>query len=161
MAKTSSPRRARTNSSPSIMPDIMLPSPRSRIGNPFLKSGLFVSGVSAMIGFPPASFSSKQIRITIQSRSCGSGERCTIISGELFNALACKLVAYIKRFPRSFQVKLFVRDRFTGSLVLKLPVGHREIAVRPQFQNFRRYSYKLRFEHKTVKQVFQTADACC
>src|SRR5437899_2963171 len=49
MAKTSSPRRARTNSSPSAWPDIMLPSPRSRIGNPFLKSGLFVPGVSAMI----------------------------------------------------------------------------------------------------------------
>src|ERR1700736_1597626 len=52
MAKTSSPRRARTNSSPSAWPDIMLPSLRSRIGNPFLKSGLFVSGVSAMICLP-------------------------------------------------------------------------------------------------------------
>jgi hypothetical protein len=30
----------------------MLPSPRSRIGNPFLKSGLFVSGISAMIWLP-------------------------------------------------------------------------------------------------------------
>src|ERR1700688_2693865 len=49
MAKISSPRRARTNSSPSARPDIMLPSPRSLIGNPFLKSGLFVSGVAAMI----------------------------------------------------------------------------------------------------------------
>src|ERR1700745_1253973 len=52
MAKNSSPRRPRTNSSPPAWPDIMLPSPRSRIGNPFLKSSLFVSGVSAMIYLP-------------------------------------------------------------------------------------------------------------
>ena len=61
---------------------------------------------------------------------------------------------YIERFPRSFQVKLFVRDRLTGSLVLKLFVAHREIAVRSQFHDFRRYGYKLRFERKTVKEVF-------
>ena len=36
--------------------------------------------------------------ITIQSRLCGSRERCTIISGEFLNAFACKLVLYMKRF---------------------------------------------------------------
>src|SRR5579864_2015057 len=110
----------------------------------------------------PASSSSRAAAASqCQSRLCGSGKRCTIISGEFLNAFACKLVLYIKRFPRSFQVKLFVRDRLTGSLVLKLFVGHWEIAVRPQFQDFRRHGYKLRFERKTVEQVLQASDACC
>src|ERR1700758_431214 len=81
---------------------------------------------------------------------CRPGERCTVISGEFLNAFACKLVLYIKRFPRSFQVKLFVRDRLTGGFVLKLLVGHRKVLARPQFQDLRRYGYKLRFERKTV-----------
>jgi hypothetical protein len=53
----------------------------------------------------------------------------------------CKLVLYIKRFPRLFQVKLLLRDRFTRGLVLKLFVGHRKILARPQFQDLRRYGY--------------------
>ena len=54
-----------------------------------------------------------------------------------------------------------VRNRLSGNLVLKLFVGHRKIPVRPQLQDFRGHGYKLGFERKTVKQVFQTADACC
>jgi hypothetical protein len=76
-----------------------------------------------------------------------------IVSGEFLNAFACKLVLYIKRFPRSFQVKFLIRDRSTGGLVLKLFVGHRKILARPHFQDLRRYGYKLRFERKTVEQV--------
>ena len=91
--------------------------------------------------------------VATQSRLCGAGERCSIISGEVLNAFACKLVLYIKCFPRSFQVKRFARDRLTGSLVLKLFVGHREILARPMFQDFRGYRGKLRFERKAVQQV--------
>jgi hypothetical protein len=65
----------------------------------------------------------------------------------------CKLVLYIKPFPRLFQVKLLLRDRFTRGLVLKLFVGHRKILARPQFQDLRRYGYKPRFERETIEHV--------
>jgi hypothetical protein len=68
-------------------------------------------------------------------------------------------VFYIKRFPRSFQVEFLIRDRFTGGLVLKLFVGHREILARPLFQDLRGHRGKLRFERKAVEQMFETADA--
>ena len=87
-------------------------------------------------------------------RECG-----TIISGEFLNAFACEFVLYIERFPRSFQVKLLIRDRFTGSLVLELIVRHWEILTRPLFQNFRGHGCKLGLEDETVEQVFETADA--
>src|SRR6476661_3612755 len=63
MAKNSLPRRTRTNSSPSTWPDIMLPSGRSRIGNPALKSGLFVSGVSVMTYLPNCSIQLKVLPV--------------------------------------------------------------------------------------------------
>src|SRR5215475_1138649 len=40
----------------------------------------------------------------------GSGKCRSIISREFFDALARKVVLYIKRFPRLFQVKLLVWD---------------------------------------------------
>src|SRR5215469_10578400 len=101
-------------------------------------------------------------RVTISAcmpRLCGSGERCTIIGSEFLNAFACKLVLDIKGFPGPPQVKLLVWNRLAGSLVLKLTVGHREIPVRPQLQDCRRHGDKLRFERKTIKEVFQAADA--
>src|SRR6516225_9433976 len=80
------------------------------------------------------------------SHSRGLGKGCSIIRREFLDALARKLVLYIERVPRLPQVKLFVWDRFTGGLVLKLVVGHWKVLVRPQLQDFRRHSCKLGFQ---------------
>src|SRR6516225_4039409 len=76
----------------------------------------------------------------------GLRKGCSIIRREFLDALARKLVLYIERVPRLPQVKLFVWDRFTGGLVLKLVVGHWKVLVRPQLQDFRRHSCKLGFQ---------------
>src|ERR1700747_2189714 len=94
----------RTNTSPFAWPDIMLPSRRSRIGNPFLKSGWFVCGVSAMISLlirfrhycklkmPVVNESMARFMLLVNLPLCRSGECCTIIGGEFLNAFACELV---------------------------------------------------------------------
>jgi non-ribosomal peptide synthetase component F len=64
-----------------------------------------------------------------------------------------------QRFPPLLQVKLLVRNRFTGSLVYELVVGRWEILVRPLFQDFRGHGCKLCLENETVEQVFETTDA--
>ena len=65
----------------------------------------------------------------------------------------------IKRLPPALQVKLLVRNRFTGSLVFEVVVGHREILTRPLFQDLRGHGCKLGLKDETVEQVFETADA--
>src|SRR5579864_9803788 len=79
---------------------------------------------------------------------CGSGECCTIVSSEFLDAFARKIVLNIKRFPPLLQVKLLVRNRFTGSLVLELVVGRWEILARPLFQDFSGHGCKLGLESK-------------
>ena len=65
----------------------------------------------------------------------------------------------IERFPRLFQVEILIRDRFTGGLVLKLFVGHREILACPLFQDLRGHGCKFGLKDETVEQVFENADA--
>jgi len=62
----------------------------------------------------------------MQSRKRGS-----IVSREFHDAFARKLVFYLKRFPPLLQVKLLVRNRFTGSLALELVVGRWEKSCSP------------------------------
>src|SRR5215470_11045172 len=96
------------------------------------------------------------IYLKTQSHSCRTGESCSVISSEFLNALLCKLVLYIKRLPRLFQVEVFIKDRFAGSLVLKPFVRHRQILARPQFQDFRGHGCKLTLKNETVEQMFKT-----
>ena len=83
---------------------------------------------TSLIALHSRAKAASQYSLAMQLGRCG-----TIMSGEFLNASASEFVLSIERFPRSFQVKLLIRDRFTGSLVLELIVRHWEILTRPLF----------------------------
>src|SRR5690349_3894839 len=81
-----------------------------------------------------------------------------IIRGEFLNSFARELVLYVEAVPRLFRIEFFVRDRSAGSAVLEPLVGHREIIVGPQLQDFRGHSHKVGFKLKAIKQMLHGSD---